>query len=37
MKAIKGFEFVKTVRDVHYFNHPSKANQILDNELNEVN
>jgi len=30
MKAIKGFEFVKTDREVYYFNYLSKANQIYE-------
>ena len=30
MKPIKGFEFVKTDRDVYYFNYLSKANQIYE-------
>ena len=30
MKAIKWFEFVKTDRDVYYFNYLSKANQIYE-------
>ena len=30
MKPIKGFDFVKTDRDVYYFNYLSKANQIYE-------